>query len=345
MNAIASRSGPEVWTGDDLRCDQSWSVALTPTHLAEIEAAVQASAAIPVEAIAQIDFPLPSLGPVLEDVLHQLIDGRGMVRLRGLPVAAWPREKSIRAYWGLGTWLGDAVSQNAAGHLIGHVADLRQPDRPERRLYQTNKALSFHTDSCDLVGLLCLQTGRAGGDSLVASSAAVHNRLLQTDPAALAVLHETFHCDRYGEIPAGKDASYVVRVFNPMGRHLTCCGMDPDIRSAQRLPEVPRLTRAQLDALDALQAAALAVALPMTLASGDIQLLHNHVALHARAAFEDYDEPHRRRHLLRLWLSARNGRPLPEFLAERWGNIAVGQKRGGIVVPGQKTSVPLAPAP
>ena len=76
---------------------------------------------------------------------------------------------------------------------------------------------------------------------------------------------------------------------------------------------------------------------------GDVQFVHNHTVLHARAAFEDHDEPERRRHLLRLWLSARQGRPLPGFLAERWGTIAVGARRGGIVVPGQRTSVPLAP--
>ena len=36
---------------------------------------------------------------------------------------------------------------------------------------------------------------------------------------------------------------------------------------------------------------------------GDIQLLSNHVVVHARLAYEDYPEPERRRHLLRLWLS------------------------------------------
>jgi hypothetical protein len=47
---------------------------------------------------------------------------------------------------------------------------------------------------------------------------------------------------------------------------------------------------------------------------GDIQILNNHMILHARAGFEDYLEPGRKRNLLRLWANLRNGRKLaPEF--------------------------------
>ena len=42
----------------------------------------------------------------------------------------------------------------------------------------------------------------------------------------------------------------------------------------------------------------------MQLTAGDIQFVSNHVIAHARTAYEDYPEPERRRHLLRLWLSA-----------------------------------------
>ena len=345
MAALARWSGPEVWTGAELADDPDWAVSLSAGEVAELEEAVAATmrAGLPIERVTREDFPLPGLGPRVDGLLAEIVDGRGFVLIRGLPVETWSREQSVRAYWGIGCRLGEAVSQNAMGHLVGHVRDLRAPDRPERRLYQTSRPLPFHSDSCDIVGLLCLSAGKAGGESLIASAAAVHNHLLDTDPEALAVLCGTFHCDRYGEIPAGKTASYPVSIFNRMGRYLTCCGMDPDIRSAQRLPEVPRLTAAQHAALDAMQAAAGRLSLAMTLRPGDVQFVHNHTVLHARAAFEDHDEPERRRHLLRLWLSARQGRPLPGFLAERWGTIAVGARRGGIVVPGQRTSVPLAP--
>ena len=37
---------------------------------------------------------------------------------------------------------------------------------------------------------------------------------------------------------------------------------------------------------------------------GDVQFLNNGRILHAREAYEDDDDPARRRHLLRLWLAA-----------------------------------------
>ena len=64
---------------------------------------------------------------------------------------------------------------------------------------------------------------------------------------------------------------------------------------------------------------------------GDMQFLHNHQILHSRTDFEDWPEPERRRHLLRLWLSPKSARPLPESFAARYGSIEPGN-RGGIVV-------------
>ena len=43
--------------------------------------------------------------------------------------------------------------------------------------------------------------------------------------------------------------------------------------------------------------------LDMDLEPGDIQLLSNHTILHARTDYEDFPEPERKRHLLRLWIS------------------------------------------
>ena len=95
-----------------------------------------------------------------------------------------------------------------------------------------------------------------------------------------------------------------------------------------------------MDLLDEL-AASDTFRLDMDFQPGDIQFLHNHQILHARTAYEDYPEPERKRHLLRLWLSAPNGRELPAALAARYGEVTVGKIRGGIRVPGQTLSAPL----
>ena len=75
--------------------------------------------------------------------------------------------------------------------------------------------------------------------------------------------------------------------------------------------------------------------------AGDIQFVNNHTVVHAREAFEDYQEWDKRRHLLRLWLSSPLGRALPEFMSERWGNIEAGTVRGGIKVAGAMPQVRL----
>jgi len=41
----------------------------------------------------------------------------------------------------------------------------------------------------------------------------------------------------------------------------------------------------------------------MWLEPGDMQFISNCTIVHARTGFEDWPEPERRRHLLRLWLS------------------------------------------
>src|SRR6185436_17482078 len=110
-------------------------------------------------------FALPTLGPVLKGILADLLEGRGFVLLRGLPVERWSREEQAAAYLGIGSWLGAPRSQNAKGHLLGHVKDLGLDIKdPKVRYYQTNRKLEYHTDSVDVVGLLCLKTARAGGE-------------------------------------------------------------------------------------------------------------------------------------------------------------------------------------
>jgi hypothetical protein len=63
---------------------------------------------------------------------------------------------------------------------------------------------------------------------------------------------------------------------------------------------------------------------------GDILLLNNWVTLHRRTAFEDDDDPAKRRHLLRLWLAMPNSRPISPLFLENYGATAAGAVRGGM---------------
>lgn len=49
--------------------------------------------------------------------------------------------------------------------------------------------------------------------------------------------------------------------------------------------------------------------------AGDLLMVNNLAVLHARTRFEDFDEPERKRHILRLWLEGWPGfRPVPRQL-------------------------------
>ena len=114
--------GPSAWIGADMRKRESeWSYRLSPPEIAEIETAGKAVQARGLEIvnIRREDFPLPTLGPTLERMRAEVLDGRGFILSRGMPVEGRPIAESATAYWGIGTYVGGARSQSAQGHLLG----------------------------------------------------------------------------------------------------------------------------------------------------------------------------------------------------------------------------------
>jgi Taurine catabolism dioxygenase TauD, TfdA family len=338
--------GPAVWRGRDMARRTDWVVHVSEAEVAEIESAVAAALARTDDLIelGRHDFPLPRLAGRLRAIENEVVRGRGFALLRGLPVVRWTRRQSAVAFWGLGRHFGDPVPQNAQGHLLGHVKDVgKDPHNPEHRVYQTSYRHLFHTDSCDIVGLLCLQRAKSGGLSRIVSSTTLFNEVARRRPDLARVLAAPFTVDRKGEVPAGKGPHYDLAIAHHHAGQLTVIYARDFIEAAQRFADVPRLSAAQIEAMDLLDALAEDpdLYLDMAFEPGDIQFLHNHQILHARTAYEDHPEPERRRHLLRLWLSAPNGRELPPAFAERYGEIRRGRRRGGIVVPGQTLSAPL----
>ena len=76
--------------------------------------------------------------------------------------------------------------------MIGHVTDMGLDyENPNHRGYQTSAHMLFHTDQCDVVTLLCLQTSMSGGSSRIVSAPAVHNKMLKQNPDLVAELTAT----------------------------------------------------------------------------------------------------------------------------------------------------------
>ncbi|HKP82632.1 MAG TPA: TauD/TfdA family dioxygenase, partial [Pyrinomonadaceae bacterium] len=218
----------------------------------------------------------------------------------------------------------------------------RSSDDPNTRIYQTRERQTFHTDSCDVVGLMCLQTAKAGGLSSLVSSTTIFNEMRRRRPDLLRVLMEPIETDRRGEVPEGSQPYFNIPVFNYHDGVVSTIYQRQYIESARRFPGVAPLTPSHIEALNLFDELANdpRLNLMMELQPGDIQLVHNHTILHDRTAFEDYPEPERKRHLLRLWLAPRTARPLPEVYAERFGSTTPGD-RGGVVVPGSKPTIPF----
>jgi hypothetical protein len=275
--------------------------------------------------------------------LDVVLEGRGFVLIRSLPVERWTRREAALAFLVIGVHLGNLRMQNAEGHLLGHVRDLgRSSDDPNTRIYQTRERQTHHTDSCDVVGLMCLQTAKSGGLSSLVSSTTIFNEMRRRRPDLLRVLLEPIETDRRGEVPEGSKPYFTIPVFNYHKGLVSAIYQRQYIESARRFPDVTPLSALQIEALDLFDELANdpKLNLMMELQPGDIQLVHNHTILHDRTAFEDYPEPERKRHLLRLWLAPPGARPLPEIYAERFGSITPGD-RGGIVVPGAEPTIPF----
>ncbi len=318
MGAILTEPvlGPVAWSGPELAADESWTYRLRDDDVRELDAALAvARERRPiVEQGVRDDFPLPSLGARFARVGEQLEDGRGMYLLRGLPVARWGALDTARALWGIGTHLGRAIPQNARGDLIGHVRDEgKELSDPQARGYQTRVAQSLHVDRCDVVGLLCANKAKSGGISRVVSSMRVHNDLLERAPWHLGALYTPFAIDLRGEERDGEPPVYYRPVYSYYGGALSCGANATYIRSGQARVGRP-LNAAQADAIDAFYEACERHTLSMDLEQGDLQFLNSYVTLHDRTAYDDYDEPERKRHMLRLWLEVPNRRPLaPDF--------------------------------
>jgi hypothetical protein len=336
--------GAGVWYGPEMAArPDAWLRYFTPEEIDELERAMDAFRG-PLESVSPASLPLPRLGPVLREILKELLEGRGFVMLRGLPVERWSRERQALAYLGIGSWLGGLRSQNAKGHLLGHVKDLGLDIRaPNVRYYQTNRRLEYHTDSVDIVGLLCLRSAKSGGESYLASSMTLYNEVLARRPDLLPALFLPFPTDRRGEVPEGMQPWFDIPIFHRHAGLLSCIYVRQYIESAQKLfPQARRLTSEQYAAMNLLDDLCndAAIHLAMEFEPGDIQLLHNHQILHSRGDFENWPEPARHRHLLRLWLSPREARPLPDVFAPRYGSVTPGD-RGGIVVKGTTLKVVL----
>lgn len=304
--------GPSFWTRADVSDPSLWTQRLDRAALDELRDLASALSGRPLQELHASQ--LPRSGP-LADAARRTRDaldvGLGFVLVRGMELeGVSPAELELR-YAILGLYLGTLVRQNMKGELLTHIRDTgADPALSSTRLYTTRAEQEFHTDGADIIGLLCRRTSRTGGVSRIVSSGALVAEIARSRPDLYPVLFSDFPW-HYQETGMPEPLWFArpicsVPATTSAGARLNTFFIPWYIRRSQEVPSAPRLTVPQQEVLDLLVTLANdpRFYLDMAFEPGDIQWLKNAAILHKRTEYEDFDEPERKRHLLRLWLSA-----------------------------------------
>ena len=332
-------SNPGLWRGSEFQNSDHWVAHWSDNALGELNDAVKAvkNSGKSAPHFTKVEFSLPTIGDELNAVLEDLETGNGFRVVRGIPLDDYSDEEAEILFWGLMIHLGEPMSQNAAGHLLGHVRDLGYDVNDTKvRNYQTTAELFFHNDACDVLMLMCRRVALRGGRSRLASIPALFNAMWSENPALTRELFRPFAFDRRGESgrpDEGPEPYFVMPILNYYDGLLTS-RMPPRsyAQSAQRFDGVPSITAEMRAALDLMENILVRpeISFDFDLQSGDIQLINNYCVFHARTEFQDHKDLNRKRHMLRAWLSVPNSRQLPPWFKPRWGSITPGEPRGGI---------------
>ena len=281
---------PSAWKAADFADLADWIEDLGEDVIGAFDAAmmVAVGSGKPLDQLSPADFPLPALNDKVAAWREQLQSGRGFLVLRGAPVDRWGLDRSSLFMRALGLQFGRLGLQNPRGDVIGEVRDTGAARRDSAaRNYATNAEFRFHCDASDLVGLLCIRQARTGGESRISSSVTVYNEILQRRPDLSARLFEPFFLDLRNEQADGAAAFAQVTPCAFDGTGLRTFYISDYFRSVERLGVALPADHLELMDLYEEVAADPSIGLNFRLQPGDIQILNNHVTLHARTAFED----------------------------------------------------------
>lgn len=294
-----------AWAASDLD-PATWSCDLAAEAVAQLRAALDRTAAEPLERLHRDDHELAALEPALQAVERALDPrtGPGFAVLGRLPVRDLGEDDVLRMVWLIGTAFGTPVTQSTKADFVGHVR--RSPGASALRGYTSAAPLGFHADLTPLAALASRRVAVRGGESAVVSSGAVHNRLLAEAPALLATAYEPFPMGRLGEEAEGEPAWSAQPIFAQEDGAFGAFYNRALIDHAQTLDGVPALTAEQAAVLDLVDEETTRPELHLrhVLAEGEVLFLNNTQVLHSRTGFDDHDDPDERRHLFRLWWDA-----------------------------------------
>jgi hypothetical protein len=324
-----------AWQVADLERDQSWVFALDESARAQLSRTVKAAfdPERPLFDYSREDFDLGPAWDVIAAGLREAHHGRGIALVHGLPRESMSEEEFRLLNWAIGLYAGVARPQGKASQYISAVRDAGVDYRAASgRGYSSNAKLDFHVDGADLATLGCYNTAKSGGQSMISSSVRARQVLLQERPDLAEVAHQDFYFSRQQEETEDEGPYYGQPLFDIADGLMFGKWNRNRVQSAQRIEGVPALTDKQRETMDVMDEI---LARPenmytMYLKPGDLQIFNNHVTLHSRTEYVDFDRPEQKRLLFRLWLAPPDSVRLPDSWGDFYRSTVPGSVRGGI---------------
>jgi TfdA family taurine catabolism dioxygenase TauD len=323
--AVPLVTDPAAWTAASFASAADYTITLTGTERHELLEALhriersgrqssRGSRLTPPTKLTVSDFPLPKLGLRLSQAFEQVRSGCGFVVIKGLPRESLSFEQFAAAVWGLNTFFGFPLSQNAQGELLSEVVDASAVEATPR-MYRSALELGLHTDVTGMLSLACWNPARSGGETVLASGVTIHNEIARRAPHLLEVLYRGFHYHRLGEQGPHQEpvTPFRIPVFAVRNGQISVRSARAGFIAGHHELHIP-FSAKEREAIDLFDEVAREPGNRLTflLEAGDMVVINNYVVMHARKAFINYDEPARRRRLLRIWLDAKNLRSVPE---------------------------------
>ena len=306
-----------AWRASE-RDRDSFVFQLQSHHLAALDQALQNAKLNnkDAESLTLADFSLKEIESDIAAWREEVMNGSGMIILSGFPLERYSKEELGMMHFGIGTHFGTAMSQSVMGDTLGHVVNVGGKD-PKERAYRNSTELDMHTDACDVVAMMCLQKAQSGGYSGYVSAISIYNEILERRADLLPLLFEGFHYHRFGEEAPGQSpvTEEKIPVFSFCDGLLSVNYLRSYIEMAAEYLQTP-LTEEQVAALDLVDEISIdeRFALKFITRPGDAVFFNNLTVLHNRTAFEDSEIESEKRHFLRLWLVAREQRPVTDTL-------------------------------
>jgi hypothetical protein len=323
------------WRVPDLEQDRSWVFSIEEDARAKLARVIKAAYVVdrPLFDYTREDFDLGPAWTTIANAIKEAHHGRGLSLVRGLPREGMTEKEFELLNWAIGLHTGVARPQGRTTQYISPVRNIGTDYRTASgRGYSSNAKLDFHVDSADLVTLACYNKAKSGGQSMITSSLTARRQLMAERPDLAELAHREFYFSRQNEQAPDEAPFYGQPLFDVADGLVFGKWNRNRVESAQKIEGVPKLSDGQREVMDVLDEILRRPDLMFAtyLEPGDLQVLNNHVMLHSRTNFIDFDQPGQKRLLFRLWLAPPDSVRLPVSWGDCYRSVEPGTVRGGI---------------